>query len=455
MSASLSDRGANVDRLVAIQLRLAFACVVLGLSSGILAVLHYVPELSPGLHEAGLGLTRTRPIHTTLLALWIYGAAVAVIYHYLAGRGDGLDRGDIRRFWFHTGCWVAAGAGILVTLAMGFSTGREYAEFHPAFSALLLAGWLAFAWTFLKRLRHGFWDQPIYVWFWTVGVVYFVFTFVEFHAYLLPAVHEQPLRDLQLQWKSCGTLVGSFNFLVYGTLAYVRERISNDPKPGQSGLAFALFGVGCLNSFTNYVHHTYHLPQEHAAKWIAFVVSMAEIVILWRVMVDVVNGLRVSAPAHPTLRYFASARHWTASMLALAIAISIPNLNTIIHGTHAVTAHAMGTEIGIDSVVLFGALTWFLYEQRPQARAWLAGRVVRWNVRILNVAAAGLVIWLFAVGVAVGITRYRGEVPPAWVTGGWWLFPVLGGTFALALLALVGRWAPLVFRAPPAHSSAS
>ena len=30
-------------------------------------------------------------------------------------------------------------------------------------------------------------------------------------------------------------------------------------------------GIGLLNSFTNYAHHTYHLPQSHVVKWVAFV----------------------------------------------------------------------------------------------------------------------------------------------------------------------------------------
>ena len=452
MSASLSDRGANtVDRLVAIQLRMSIACVVLGLLIGILAVLHYVTELSPILHQAGLGLTRTRPLHTTLLALWIYGAAVAAMYHYLAGRGDGLDRGDIRRFWFHTGCWLVAGVGILVNLAMGFSTGREYAEFHPFFSALLLAGWFAFAWTFLKRLRLGFWDQPIYVWFWTVGVLYFVFTFVEFHSYLLPAVHEQPLRDLQLQWKSCGTLVGSFNFLVYGSLSYVAERVSGDKRYAQSPTAFWLFGVGCLNSFTNYAHHTYHLPQDPLVKWIAFVVSMLEIVILLKLMNDIGKSLRKQAsggPAHPAAPFLASAKWWTAAMLFVSMLISVPNLNSIIHGTHVVTGHAMGTELGIDSMVLFAVIT-YLLAQRWQGSstviARLYDRTTRRGLIALNVTATVFVVWLLASGTAHGWSRYHGEPPPLWVDLRWIVFPVFGGAVAATSLSLLVRWVPLLF----------
>lgn len=440
----------HTGRILRVQLRMALACVVFGMFGGVLAVLHYVPEVSPAMTEAGLGMTKLRPLHTTAISLWIYGAAVAVIYHYLAGRGSGLGRDDLRRFWFHTACWIAAAAGIVVTLALGVSSGREYVGFHPAFSALLLAGWLAFAWTFVKRLRLGFWREPVYLYFWTVGVLYFIYTFTEWHAYLLPWVHEHPIRDLQLQWKACGTLVGSFNFLVYGSLIYVAEKVTNDRRYAQSGTAFLLFGVGCLNSFTNYAHHTYHVPQSHLVKWIAFVVSMLEILILLRLLYDIGRSLRGhggGAAAHPAVRFMTSAKWWTAAMLLVAIAISVPHWNSIIHGTHVVTGHAIGTMLGIDSMVLFAGVTFLLVElhqRSPRELAVLGGAGARRGLTALNVASAGLIVWLLASGTAHGAARYAGEAAAEWVNLRWIVFPVLGGCVAVALLFLVGRWVPLL-----------
>ena len=277
-------------RIVVVQLRMALACIAIAVLGGAAAVLHYIPSLSPAVHAMGLPLTSLRPLHTTFASLWIFGAAIAVVYDWLGREGSGLQAGDLRRFRFHTVLWITAGLGVVVTLFLGIYSGREYLGFHPALSALFLLGWLAFAWTVLKRTLRGFWSRPIYVWFWTVGTLYFLYTFVEGHAYLLPGVAAQPVRDIGLHWKSCGTLVGSFNFLVYGSLIYVSERLSNDKSYGQSSIAFWLFGVGCLNSFTNFAHHTYHLPQSHAVKWIAFVVSMAEIVILLKLTFDIVRS---------------------------------------------------------------------------------------------------------------------------------------------------------------------
>lgn len=427
----------DADRIVRVQLRLALSCLVLALLGGACSVLHYLEPVSRALNALGLPMQRVRPVHTAFVTFWIYGAAIAAVYAWLGREPGGLRRGDVVRFRIHTVLWTTSGVGIFVCSLLGIGSGREYLEFPPIFAVPLLVGWLCFSWSFWSRAFRGFWGRPVHVWMWTVGTCLFTYEFVEAQAWLLPEVGANPLRDLQVQWKSCGALVGSFNFMVYGTIAWLRERLGASPAAGHSRWTFALFGVGCLNSFTNYVHHVYHVPMDVAPKWIAFVVSMAEALILWRVLLDVIADLRAAAPAHPALPYLVWTRRWNAANLALAIAMSVPAWNSLIHGTHVVPAHAMGAEIGVDSMALFAAVTWLLAERRPAAAPALA---MPQRLLLLNVVTAGLVGWLVAIGVANGWTRYHGETPPGWVSAGTAVFPVLGTTFALVLAAMLQRW---------------
>jgi nitric oxide reductase subunit B len=436
---------------------MALWCVLLAVPAGIIGSLHYLPAASEQLNAGGLSLTQLRPLHTSFASLWIFGASLAVIYHWLSTQHGGLDRGDRLRFRFHTACWLTAGVGIFVSLLLRVTSGREYLDFHPAFSVLLLAGWLAYAWTFLRRLRYGFWAQPIYVWFWTVGTLYFVYTFLEGHAYLLPSVFGNPVRDLQLQWKSCGTLVGSFNFLMYGSLAYVGERLTGDKRYAQSATAFWLFGVGCLNSFTNYVHHTYHLPQTHVVKWVAFVVSMMELVILLKVMVDLARAVRRRAAKTFCGRasWLTSAKWWTAGMLLVSVLISVPNLNSIIHGTQVVMGHAMGATIGIDTMVLLGTASWLIGEAlgRP-VLADLDCPLHRSSVVWISYSLLALVGWLTVSGTTLGIYRYLGEPTPEWVIGTRWVLPVAGSMLGCWLVVVVVRLLLFSHRGDPRPEAA-
>jgi nitric oxide reductase subunit B len=294
---------------------------------------------------------------------------------------------------------------------------------------------------------------------WGVGMLFFIVTFVEQHLYLLPGIFENPLQDLQVQWKATGTLVGAFNLFVYGSIIYIGERISRDPSYGHSKVAYGLFAIGLLNSFTNFAHHTYHLPQDALVKWISFVVSMMEISILCRAVYDLWKLVsRTEQREFCAARgSFAASKHWTVFILCSAVLISIPPLNAVIHGTYAVTGHAMGATIGIDTMVLLGAIIWILGEhlqarEGPTAAGVLHSPFMRRSVVGLNLSVAALVVWLHVSGTITGVSRASFPpneiyVPPAWLAA--WngiLFAVTGFVALLFFAALLARLLPVSFR---------
>jgi nitric oxide reductase subunit B len=435
---------------------IAMAVTLVG---GILSALYSVPALAPSFQSVGLDLRQLRPIHTTFASAWIFLGGVAVVHRWLQDHGGVATAGDRLRLRVQVLSWSAAGIGILVTLALGIGSGREYVGFHPIFSALILTGWLCYAWNFFRVAGPRFFERPLYVTMWGVGMLFFVVTFVEQHLYLIPAVFENPLQDLQVQWKATGTLVGSFNLFVYGAIIYIGERISRDHTYGHSRVAYALFGVGLLNSFTNFAHHSYHLPQDHIVKWISFIVSMMEIAILCRAVSDLWR--LVHATEHGEFcaarGSFGASKCWTVFILLSAVLISIPPLNAIIHGTYAVTGHAMGATIGIDTMVLLGAIIWILGEHMRAREGEAASEALhtvsmRRIILGLNIGVAALVGWLHVSGVITGVTRAAfapGEtyVPPAWLAAWNGILFAATGTLALVFfVALLVRLWPAAFR---------
>lgn len=435
-------------------MRGALVALCITLLGGFVAVLFYVPVTGEFFTKNRIDFTTLRPIHTTFASAWIFLGGIAIVHRYMQDHAGPVSKFEKLRIAIQVLLWAIAGGGIIITLALGMTSGREYMGFIPIFGLLIFLGWILFAWNFFSATWRGFWNRPVYVTMWGVAVLFFMYTFVEQYLWwLLPKVYDQPIVDLRFQWKATGTLIGSFNLFVYGSLYYIGEKITGDKNYARSNLAYALLGVGLLNSFTNFGHHTYHIPQSESVKWISFLVSMTEVLILARVVWDIARSISRSQtrPFNVTNFFMTAAKWWTTAMLSSAILISIPVFNSLIHGTHAVTAHAMGTEIGIDSMILFAGISWLIAEiidrRNRSDDPPLHTAKVKWLAYGFNIAAAVLVVWLHISGVVVGYTRYHHQLAPTWLTeSNWIIFAVAGTLTAVFMSLLLIGWLRIIFR---------
>jgi len=384
------------------------------LVSGMAVALVYT-DSEPALRSFGLTAQHLRPLHESFALAWMFLGGVSVVYLYLFRTFGPPPSSVRRRFFGHLVLWTIAGSGILVTLLLGRFTGREYLGYHPAFSALILLGWLLFAWNYFSWGGISLKGRPVYIYMWSVGIPLFVITYLEGHLYLLEAVSSRPVRDIAIQWRGTGILVGSFNLLAYGSLMYVASCIRGNERYAHSRTAFALFCVGVLNTFTNYGHHTFHLPQSAWIHWISFIVSMLETIILAKVFLDFLATRRGAAATDDLRcsdRFIRSGTLWTLLMLLLAVMISLPPLNALIHGTHVVVAHSMGSMIGIDSMILWAALSYLLGHLVRPGHPAVQGTRVRAAIPFISVFLLVFLIAFLARGIAAGMLRYLGPSSP-------------------------------------------
>jgi|TARA_B100001964_G_scaffold25924_1_gene25856 nitric oxide reductase subunit B len=424
---------------------LALGACAVTIVSGTLAALTYT-DSELVLRSAQLTLQQLRPVHETFAFAWVFLGGVAIVYFYLHHTFGPPSAAMRRRTVWQIVLWTVAGLGILVTLLSGRFTGREYLGYHPAFSVLILAGWLLFAWNFFEQSGISLSNRPAYIYMWSIAIPLFVITYLEGHLYLFDVVSGRPVRDIAIQWKANGTLVGSFNLLAYGSLMWVSGRIRGDDGYAHSRTAFALLFVGVLNTFTNYGHHTYHLPQTAWIHWISFVISMLEVIILAKVFLDVLALLWTASDpqAHRVSQWFIrSATMWTFVMTAVAIALAVPPLNTLIHGTHVVVAHSMGSMLGIDSMILWAALAYGLEAVLGSQHPVVCGRRVRLAAPLLSLFLFVFLLSYLARGAAAGWARYVGPSAPDFS----WLIAVFPGVMALSgiglavtVLWIVAQW---------------
>ncbi|MCZ6598518.1 MAG: cbb3-type cytochrome c oxidase subunit I [Planctomycetota bacterium] len=425
-------------RLLAWLALLALVACALTFLIGLPVALTYTERYTL-LQSVGITLQHLRPMHESCAFAWVFLGGVTVVHLWLLRTFGPLSPAMRRRMAAMLVLWTVAGVGILVSLLLGHFTGREYLGYHPFFSLLIAAGWILFAVNFYARVGASLRDRPVFVIMWWVAIPLFLITYAESHLYLFETVSVRPLRDLAIQWKANGAMVGSFNLLAYGSLVYVVGALQGSEAYARSRTAFLLLTVGLLNSFTNYGHHTYHLPQSAWIHWISFVVSMLELVILAKVLLDVLALVR-RAPEPPedglTYAFVRSATLWTFLMLSLSIVIAIPPLNALIHGTHIVSAHVMGSMIGIDSMILWAGMVYVVRCLAGSDHVAVRGRAVRLAIPFLNVSFLVFLVTYLVRGVAAGWSRYAGPTAPdlsSFVA----VFPVLMMSAGLVLMGAV------------------
>ena len=145
-----------------------------------------------------------------------------------------------------------------------------------------------------------------------------------------------------------------------------------------------------------------------SATWIrtlAYAVSMTELLILGKILWD----WRASLAEYQVHRYCNAYRFlfaadiWVFVNLVLALIISVPAFNLFTHGTHVTVAHAMGSTIGINTMILLGSVFYVIREELPQSVHASCSRYVAAGYWMANLSLAVFFVALIVAGLGRGL----------------------------------------------------
>ncbi len=414
--------------------------------AGNLAMLTY--ELPQALRDV-LPFRMLRPMHVSLAVGWLFAGITGFVYYALREMtGRGLP---VRRLWIHWGGYVLVGLLIVGAYALNEYGGREYWEFPPMMAVGIMLLWLLFGSVLIGHARHigrahccdgtgHFSRWPTYLWMWLTGWIFFLFTFIETYLWLFPFWGQTVVRDITVQWKAQGALVGAWNMFIYGTSLYLMAHTKGGRRVACSPAGWFLYLLGLVNLIFGWAHHVYPVPNATWIRGLAYAVSMTELIVLarmiagWRHPVAPVKGPHFYA----TGQWLRTTEVWIFINLILAIAISVPVVNLFTHGTHFTVAHAMGTTIGINTPILLAALFYVL--EREGRR--VPDPLVRHLLRFFN---GGLALFWLGLLAAGAVKAYDG-----WVKGLEWavyqhkvryaLWVCYGASFLLIYVFLKIAW---------------
>ncbi|HMN33482.1 MAG: cbb3-type cytochrome c oxidase subunit I [Chitinophagaceae bacterium] len=369
---------------------LSLALLMIGLTFGFIGSVQY---LVPDFLKEWISFDKVRPLHVSSVVFWILVTAMGSVITFLQEHiGGSIKYPPLLKAQF----WVFAITFLLIIISyfLGIFGGREYWEFHPYFAFPIAFGWLLFIINVFSSIKN-FRNQPVYVWMWLTGLVFFLFTYIESNLWQILWFRKEIIHDMTIQWKSYGSLVGSWNMLIYGSSIYLMDKISGNQKYSYSSIAFALYFLGLLNGMFNWGHHIYTLPTHHFVKHIAYIISMTELILIARIIYLWKDSL-TTAKMHKHLRsyqFIIAADVWVFITLILAILMSIPALNVYMHGTHVVVAHTMGATIGINTMLLFAYIFDVIKDSTINEKIFKIGyRIIQISLPIffLSLLSAGI-----------------------------------------------------------------
>ena len=371
----------------------------------IIAAQLYWPTLGEGIPWLGYG--RLRPLHTNAVIFAFGGCALFATSLHVVQRTCHVrllsDRLAAFVFWG----WQAVIVAAAVTLPMGFTQGKEYAELEWPIDILIAVVWVAYAVLFFgtiarRKVRH------IYVANWFFGA--YILTIALLHIVNNLAVPVGPLnsrsyslfagvQDALLQWWYGHNAVGFF--LTAGFLAMMYYFV---PKRAERPVySYRLSIVHFWSLIFIYIwagpHHLHYtaLPQ-----W-AQTLGMTFSIMLWMPSWGgMINGLMTLSGAWDKLRTDPVIRMMAVSIAFYGMAtfegplMSIREVNALSHYTDWTIGHVHSGALGWVGFISFGAM-YCLVPWLWKKEKLYSNRLAEWHFWI---ATLGILLYICAMWVS-------------------------------------------------------
>jgi nitric oxide reductase subunit B len=308
-----------------------------------------------------MSFQQARPFHVSAALFWIISAAVGGILYYKNDVFTDTKPNNKFTVSFMV-IWIVTIVIIFISYCFEQYGGREYWEFPPFLNAFILLAWIILIAGFFRTVFKSAKDKPVHVWMWATGILFFLFTFIEQNLWHIAWFRTSFLKEMTIQWKSNGSMVGAWNQMIYGTAIYLMVKISGDESIARSKKAWFSYFLGFTNLIFNWGHHIYNVPSASWIRDVSYGISMTE----WIIVIAIIQGFKRKLQEHSKFRYLLTYKFliasevWIFLNLVLALLMSIPAINRYTHGTHVTVAHAMGTTIGINTMILFASICYML-----------------------------------------------------------------------------------------------
>jgi cytochrome c oxidase cbb3-type subunit I/II len=366
---------------------------LVGMAAGVLAALQMaMPVFNFNLEYTTFG--RVRPIHTNAAIFAFVGNGIFMGVYYSMQRLLKTRMFSDVLSYLHFWGWQLIIVAAALTLALGFTTGKEYAELEWPIDILIAVVWLIFGWNMFgtimkRRVKHLY----VAIWFYlatfiTVTVLHVVnsvelpVTFMKSYSWYAG------VQDALVQWWYGHNAVAFFLTTPYlGLMYYYIPKASNRPV-----YSYRLSIVHFWSFLFIYIwagpHHLLYTALPDWAQSLGTVFSIMLLAPSWGGML---NGLLTLRGAWDKVRESATLKFLVVAVTCYGMAtfegpmLSLKNVNAISHFTDWTVAHVHIGTLGWNGFMTFGVLYWLV----PQI----------FKTKLYSEKLAGAHFWIGTIGI--------------------------------------------------------
>ncbi len=358
-----------------------------------------------------LSYGRLRPLHTNAVIFAFGGSALFATSYYAVQRtcharlfSDGLAAFT---FWG----WQLVIVGAAITLPMGLTMGKEYAELIWPLAILIAVVWVAYAVVFFgtivkRKVKH------IYVANWFFGA--FILTVAVLHivnnlAIPTSLTHSYPIYsgtvDAMVQWWYGHNAVGFF--LTAGFLGMMYYFV-----PKQAGRPIYSYRLSIVHFWSLIAIYMWagphHLHYTALPDWVQTLGMIFSIMLLAPSWGGMINGIMTLSGAwhklrtDPILRFMIVALSFYGMSTFEGPMMSIKTVNALSHYTDWTIGHVHAGALGWVAMISIGAL-YCLFPRLFGVEKMYSTRLIEWHFWTSTIGTVLYIVAMWIAGVMQGL----------------------------------------------------
>lgn len=366
---------------------------IVGMSVGLLAAIQlFYPLWNFDLQYTSFG--RIRPLHTNAIIFAFVGNAMFVGIYYSMQRLLKARMFSDLLSWIHFWGWQLIIVAAAITLPLGMTSSKEYAELEWPIDIAITIIWVVFGWNMIgtilrRREKHMY----VAIWFYiatfvTVAVLHIVNSFAIPVTFFKSYSWYAGVQDALVQWWYGHNAVAFFLTTPFlGLMYYFLPKAANRPV-----YSYKLSIIHFWSLIFIYIwagpHHLLYTSLPEWAQSLGVVFSIMLIAPSWGGML---NGLLTLRGAWDRVREDPVLKFMVVAVTAYGMAtlegplLSLKNVNAIAHFTDWIIAHVHVGGLGWNGFLTFGMLYWIVPKM--------------WGTKLYSTKLANLHFWIGTLGI--------------------------------------------------------